>query len=105
MGPHAGDDSAGESDRRRGGRHDARCGRRPALAVVVAAMVKHIAVTTTCAVALLAAFGVGCGGNRYVPPPPSEVTVAHPIERELTTYDEFSGHTVAVAVVEIRARV
>lgn len=47
----------------------------------------------------------GCRGNEYVPPPPPEVTVAHPIVREVTTYDEFAGHTVAVAVVEIRARV
>ena len=46
-----------------------------------------------------------CGGNKYVPPPPAEVTVAHPVEREVTTYNEFSGHTVAVAAVDIRARV
>lgn len=46
-----------------------------------------------------------CGRNRYVPPPPSEVSVAHPVEREVTTYREFSGHTVSVAAVEIRARV
>jgi RND family efflux transporter MFP subunit len=46
-----------------------------------------------------------CEGNRYVPPPPSEVTVAHPVERDVTTYSEFSGHTVAVKAVDIRARV
>jgi len=46
-----------------------------------------------------------CGGNRYVPPPPTEVTVAHPVERDVTTYSEFSGHTVAVKAVDIRARV
>ena len=40
-----------------------------------------------------------------MPPPPAEVTVAHPDEREVTTYSEFSGHTVAVAVVDVRARV
>lgn len=68
-------------------------------------MVKRIGITAAWTGALLVATGGGCGGNRYVPPPPAEVTVAHPIERELTTYDEFSGHTVPVAVVEIRARV
>jgi RND family efflux transporter MFP subunit len=46
-----------------------------------------------------------CGGNRYEPPPPPEVTVSRPIERELTTYSEFTGHTVAVEAVDIRARV
>lgn len=68
-------------------------------------MVRRILALVVCGPVLLAGLGAGCGGNRYVPPPPPEVTVAHPIERELTTYDEFSGHTVAVAVVEIRARV
>jgi len=46
-----------------------------------------------------------CGGNRYVPPPPAEVTVAHPIERDVTIYSEFSGHTVALKAVDVRARV
>ncbi|MGH7790287.1 MAG: efflux RND transporter periplasmic adaptor subunit [Candidatus Binatia bacterium] len=46
-----------------------------------------------------------CGKNQYVPPPPADVTVAHPVEREVTTYNEFSGHTVAVAAIDIRARV
>ena len=47
----------------------------------------------------------GCGGNRYEPPPPPEVAVSRPIEREVTTYSEFTGHTVAVEAVDIRARV
>jgi len=46
-----------------------------------------------------------CGGNRYAPPPPAQVTVAHPVEREVTLYSEFSGHTVAVSAVDVRARV
>ena len=46
-----------------------------------------------------------CHGNQYVPPPPAEVTVAHPVEREVTTFSEFSGHTVSVAAIDIRARV
>ncbi len=48
---------------------------------------------------------VACGRNRYAPPPPPEVTVARPVEREITTYNEFTGHSVAVEAVEIRARV
>ncbi len=72
--------------------------------MVVAPVVRRLAERAG-VVALAIACAVGCGGNRYVPPPPPEVTVAHPVERDLTTYDEFSGHTVAVAVVEIRARV
>jgi len=48
----------------------------------------------------------GCGdGNRYAPPPPPEVTVAHPDAREVTTYLEYPGHTASVESVEIRARV
>ncbi len=58
-----------------------------------------------CSVLTLAMLVAACGGNKYVPPPPSEVTVAHPVEREVTTYNEFSGHTVSVAAVDIRARV
>lgn len=53
-----------------------------------------------CTLALL-----GCERNEYTPPPPPEVTVAHPIEREVTTYNEFSARTDAVAAVEVRARV
>lgn len=46
-----------------------------------------------------------CQHNTYVPPPPLQVTVAHPIEREVTTYNEFTGRTVAIEAVEVRARV
>jgi RND family efflux transporter MFP subunit len=46
-----------------------------------------------------------CGRNRYAPPPPPEVTVSRPIEHEITTYNEFTGHTVAVEAVDVRARV
>src|SRR5690554_2936874 len=54
---------------------------------------------------LALALVAGCESNRYVPPPPPEVSVAQPIEREVTTYSEFAGHTVPVAAVEVRARV
>jgi RND family efflux transporter MFP subunit len=46
-----------------------------------------------------------CGHNRYAPPPPAEVTIAQPVEREITVYNEFTGHTVAIEAVDVRARV
>src|SRR3954449_10133139 len=39
------------------------------------------------------------------PPPPPAVTVATPLVRHLTEYDEFTGRFEAVQQVEIRARV
>jgi len=58
------------------------------------------------ALALGVALGPACGGgNVYAPPPPPEVTVAHPTLRDVTLYAEFTGHTVAVETTEIRARV
>jgi RND family efflux transporter MFP subunit len=57
------------------------------------------------AAGLAAAFLGACGRNRYVPPPPPEVTVSQPVAQEITTYNEFTGHTAAVEAVEIRARV
>jgi RND family efflux transporter MFP subunit len=49
---------------------------------------------------------VGCErGNTYAPPPPPEVTVSHPIRKEVTTYLEYTGTTKAYESVEIRARV
>jgi RND family efflux transporter MFP subunit len=53
----------------------------------------------------LAALLASCGRNTYEPPPPAEVTVAQPIEQEVTTYSEFTGHTAAIEAVDIRARV
>lgn len=43
--------------------------------------------------------------NQYAPPPPPEVTVNHPVEREVAEYLEFTGTMRAVDTVEIRARV
>ena len=56
-------------------------------------------------VAALGAVLMACDGNTYAPPPPPEVTVAQPQEREVTTYNEFSGHTASIEAVDIRARV
>ncbi len=56
--------------------------------------------------ALLAVVALAaCGKNTYAPPPPAEVTVTKPVEQEVTTYNEFTGHTAALEAVDIRARV
>jgi membrane fusion protein (multidrug efflux system) len=64
--------------------------RRPAIAVAFAA------------IAMLP----GCNEkNAYVAPPPAKVTVAPPIERQITLYAEFTGNTAPVASVDLEARV
>ncbi len=59
------------------------------------------------AVGALAAAGAGCGGETPAPPqlPPPQVTVAHPIQRDVVSYEEFTGRTEAVEVVDVQARV
>ena len=48
----------------------------------------------------------GCGpSNQYQAPPPSDVTVIHPIRKSVMTYLEYQGETRPVETVEIRARV
>jgi RND family efflux transporter MFP subunit len=47
-----------------------------------------------------------CGEqNRYVPPPPPRVTVAHPVQQPFTRYLEVTGNTAAVNSVDLVARV
>ena len=46
-----------------------------------------------------------CGPQQAQEPPPPKVTVAHPIERELTDWDEYTARLEAVDSVEVRARV
>src|SRR5262245_11056765 len=38
-------------------------------------------------------------------PPPPPVTVAHPLQKTITEWDEYTGRFVAVEQVEVRARV
>jgi RND family efflux transporter MFP subunit len=58
------------------------------------------------AVILLMSLLAGCGQqNDYVEPPPPPVTVAQPLQQEVTDYLEFTGTTAAVASVDVRARV
>jgi len=60
------------------------------------------------AVAVAAALTLtACGDqdNRYVPPPPPEVIVAHPTVKPVTDYLELTGSASAVASVNLVARV
>lgn len=45
------------------------------------------------------------GGNTYVPPPPPQVTVAHPLIQPVTDYLEQTGSASSVATVDLVARV
>jgi RND family efflux transporter MFP subunit len=55
----------------------------------------------------LAAFVAGCGESqqKQAAPPPPTVTVAKPVKRTVSDYDEYVGRFVAVNSVEVRARV
>jgi RND family efflux transporter MFP subunit len=49
---------------------------------------------------------VGCNrANQYIAPPPPAVTVAQPVERQITHQLEFTGTTRAPETVEVRAKV
>ena len=50
---------------------------------------------------------LGCGPKPPPPPPPKppEVVVSEPVVKEVTDYQEFTGHTAAVADVQVRARI
>jgi len=53
-----------------------------------------------------AAVVTGCGAdNRYAAPPPPKVTVAKPVEQEVTRYFDATGNTAAVNTVDLVARV
>jgi RND family efflux transporter MFP subunit len=49
----------------------------------------------------------GCGQQTRTTPtlPPTNVTVAKPVEQDVTNYGEYTGNTAAVQSVDIRARV
>jgi RND family efflux transporter MFP subunit len=54
----------------------------------------------------IVALAAGCGdANKYVEPPPPEVTVTTPTTRDVTNYIEVTGTTQPVLSVDIRARV
>ena len=43
--------------------------------------------------------------NQFVPPPPPQVTVAQPVEKDVADSIEFVGRTAATATVDLRTRV
>jgi RND family efflux transporter MFP subunit len=56
--------------------------------------------------AVLLAVLIGCRqANKFVPPPPPTVTVAHPSQRSVVDTIEFVGTTQPTVTVELRARV
>jgi membrane fusion protein, multidrug efflux system len=55
---------------------------------------------------LLVAFLAGCKPeNKFQPPPPPEISVAVPLQQNVTPYEELTGNTVAFATVDLVARV
>lgn len=49
---------------------------------------------------------LGCRpSNEFIPPPPPEVTVAQPLQQEVTTHLESTGRTEESARVDVRSRV
>jgi RND family efflux transporter MFP subunit len=73
-------------------------------------MIPAASARTTFAIALLemvmAAVLAGCGqNNQYAAPPPPKVTVAAPIEKDVTRYFEATGNTAAVNSIDLVARV
>src|SRR6202790_136628 len=59
-----------------------------------------------CAALAIAAGVAACGqNNQYAAPPPPKVTVATPIEQNVTRYFEATGNTAAVNSVDLVARV
>ena len=55
---------------------------------------------------LLVAVLAGCKPeNKFQPPPPPEISVAVPLQQNVTPYEELTGNTVAFATVDLVARV
>lgn len=68
----------------------------------------HLTIRHALGLALLAALVQGCkknDSNAFVPPPPPEVIVANPVERDVTQYLLYTGTVEASERVELRARV
>jgi RND family efflux transporter MFP subunit len=57
------------------------------------------------ALATLASFAASCGSTSKPPPPRPKVVVSHPVDREVSEWDEYTARLEAVDFVEIRPRV
>jgi RND family efflux transporter MFP subunit len=66
-----------------------------------------VALRRSLVVLSLATLVVGCGDSaqKQAAPPPPPVTVAKPVKRTISDFDEYVGRFVAVNSVEVRARV
>jgi multidrug efflux system membrane fusion protein len=54
---------------------------------------------------LIANVLAGCDGKQAASSPPPAVTVAHPLQKSITEWDEYTGRFTPLETVEIRARV
>ena len=63
------------------------------------------AVRTIFTGAMLAGLLAGCQKPAPPAPPPPGVTVAHPLQKEITDWNEYTGRLTAVESVEVRPRV
>lgn len=63
--------------------------------------------TAALGIIVIIIFFIGACGERntYVPPPPPQVTIAPPVQEQVTDYLEFTGNTQAFNTVQLRARV
>ena len=43
--------------------------------------------------------------NKFMPPPPAEISVAVPLQQQVTPFEVLTGNTVAFATVDLVARV
>jgi RND family efflux transporter MFP subunit len=63
-------------------------------------------VRATLGLTVIAAALAGCGqGNQYAAPPPPKVTVAPPVQQDVTRYFDATGNAAAVNSVQLVARV
>jgi multidrug efflux system membrane fusion protein len=55
--------------------------------------------------AFLTLLGCGRDSNKFVPPPPPDVTISQPVKQKVTNYLEATGTVAALESVKIRARI
>ena len=64
-----------------------------------------VAVRAILVTGVLAGLIAGCQKRTPPAPPPPAVTVAHPLQKEITDWNEYTGRLAAVESVEVRPRV